>query len=257
MGNVSSTGKRARNRATRHRQLIESANAIIAERGLDGLTMQEVAERVDCAVGTIYTYFPSKSALLAAIQGNAVRKLADSYEAAAIMWDESLDDQGTDPDVAALARLLALSRLVVSWPDLLPREFEFLQMLIGTTERYITAADAQALIPEALMLFSEGRVMIEAAVDIGAIQHDPDRPGDDSLARTVRWVGGLDGAIMVAYAARLVADIDPDAFDRNRIAEHLTVDLLDGWGASREVVRRAIDAVNLIDSSGQLLPAVP
>ncbi len=76
------TGRRARNRATRLQQLIDAASAIVAEKGLDGLTMQEVAERVDCAVGTIYTYFASKSALLAALQVNAIRVLGESYEQA-------------------------------------------------------------------------------------------------------------------------------------------------------------------------------
>ena len=55
---VKPMGRRALNRVARHSQLMAAATEIFEESGLAGLTMQAVAERVDCAVGTIYTYFP-------------------------------------------------------------------------------------------------------------------------------------------------------------------------------------------------------
>lgn len=247
-------GKRARNRAARHRNIVAAAAAIVTEQGLAGLTMQEVAERVDCAVGTIYTYFASKSALLAALQADAVRALTDSHDAAAGQWDDAIDELGLDEPTAALTRILALGRLVVSWPDLLPREFEFLQMLIGTPAKVISDADGAAVIPQVLRLFAEGRVAIDTAVSCGALRFDPDRPGDDSFARTVRWVGGLDGAIMVSAAARPVVEMDPDGFDRHRMAESLTVDLLRGWGASEELLRASCEAADELSRQGMLLP---
>ena len=39
-------GKRERNRLARHSQLITAAGTIVSEEGIDGLTMQEVAQRV-------------------------------------------------------------------------------------------------------------------------------------------------------------------------------------------------------------------
>lgn len=55
------TGRRARNRIARHDQLMTASMEILAQEGVEGLTMMAVAERVGCAVGTIYTYFDSKS----------------------------------------------------------------------------------------------------------------------------------------------------------------------------------------------------
>ena len=252
---MTNTGRRARNRAARHQQLIDAAGAILAEEGLANLTMQGVADRVDCAVGTIYTYFASKSALLAALQSNAIRVLADSHEAAAAQWDHALDEAALGERPAALARMLAQGRLFVAWPGLHPREFDFLQMLITSREEIITVEDAMAVVPQALMLLAESRVLIDAAVDAGALRLDPDRPGDDSLSRTLRWVGGLDGAVLVSAAGALATTIDPDAFDRHRMAELLTLDLMVAWGAGAEDVAAARTTVAAMESAGTLLPA--
>lgn len=216
--------------------------------------MQAVADRVDCAVGTIYTYFSSKSALLAALQSNAIRVLADSHEQAASSWDDGLEELQVDYQVAALVRTIALTRLFTAWPDLQPNEFDFLQMLITSRESAITAQDAMAVAPQALVVMSEGRVLIDAAVDVGAIRQDPERPGDDSLSRTVRWIAGLDGAVLVAAASKLVADLDPDAFGRRHMAERLTADLLLAWGASKSQIEMAFEVVTRLEAGGQLLP---
>ncbi len=46
--------------------------------------------------GTIYTYFPSKAALLAALQEEAVRTLLGSYRTARETWDAALEDEELD-----------------------------------------------------------------------------------------------------------------------------------------------------------------
>ncbi|MGI9578088.1 MAG: TetR/AcrR family transcriptional regulator, partial [Microthrixaceae bacterium] len=105
------TGRRARNRAARNKQITEAASAILAEGGIEALTMQDVADRVDCAVGTIYTYFSSKSALLSALQLEAIRVLVESHDAAAEKWEQHFSEAGTDAELAAVGRLLASTRV--------------------------------------------------------------------------------------------------------------------------------------------------
>ncbi len=111
------TGRRAANRLARHDQLLTAATAIISESGLSGLTMQAVSERVNCAVGTIYTYFSSKSALLAELQVGAITTLIGTVEQGRVMWDEEIDAAGLDEASAALVRLVALGHLFVAGPD--------------------------------------------------------------------------------------------------------------------------------------------
>lgn len=49
----------------RFQRMLAVAKALIAERGLDGLTMQEVAQRSGVPIGSLYQFFPDRNALLA------------------------------------------------------------------------------------------------------------------------------------------------------------------------------------------------
>ena len=106
-------GRRALNRIARKGQLMAAATEIFEESGLAGLTMQAVAERVDCAVGTIYTYFDSKSALLAELQVEAIKVLTAALERSEAVWDQEIADAELDEGLAALVRLVAASRMFV------------------------------------------------------------------------------------------------------------------------------------------------
>ncbi|MGH9275717.1 MAG: helix-turn-helix domain-containing protein, partial [Acidimicrobiales bacterium] len=76
---VASSGRRARNRLARHQHYLRTALQIATADGLHALTMQRLADEVDAAVGTVYTYFPSKGALVAEVQREAVDRLTSSY----------------------------------------------------------------------------------------------------------------------------------------------------------------------------------
>jgi AcrR family transcriptional regulator len=251
------TGRRERNRAARHSHLVSAAGAIVAENGLDGLTMGAVAKRVGCAVGTIYTYFSSKSALLASLQFEAIRVLAESYERAASQWDDALDTMDMEEPTAALARMIAMSRLFVSWQHIQPLEFDFLQMLSMSPDQQLEPKDSAAVVPMVLALFAEGRVLHDRAVEVGAICQDLDRPGDDSTSRTVRWVAALEGAILVDNATSgVTGDLDPEAFSQDFITHRLTADFLTAWGAPERVLEAAFEVTELMAKNGTLLPEV-
>ncbi|MEZ5239125.1 MAG: helix-turn-helix domain-containing protein [Microthrixaceae bacterium] len=254
---MANTGKRERNRAARHSQLMAAAGAIVAENGLEALTMQEVAQRVECAVGTIYTYFPSKSALIAALQTEAIRKLAQSYENAASGWDEAIEAMDLDEADAALARMVAVGRLFVQWQVLQPREFEFLQMLSVAPGRVLEPHDIASVLPSVLALFAEARVLHDLAAEAGAIESDLDRPGDDGYSRTVRWIAALDGAILVERATSNAIDaLDPEAFNQTLMTERITSDFLMAWGAPREAVAAAFRTADEMFTRGLLFPEV-
>lgn len=58
--------KRAEELDATRRQLVQATLEVAAEEGLDALTMQAVAQRADVAVRTVYNYFDSRDALIAA-----------------------------------------------------------------------------------------------------------------------------------------------------------------------------------------------
>ena len=55
-----------RRRLRRRQRLIDAARQVIAEKGVANFTVADVTEAADMAVGSFYTYFPDKQALLEA-----------------------------------------------------------------------------------------------------------------------------------------------------------------------------------------------
>ena len=64
---LQTTGRRHRQKRERERRIVKAAERLFARKGFAGVAMEDVAERAGLAVGTLYNYFPSKSALLLAI----------------------------------------------------------------------------------------------------------------------------------------------------------------------------------------------
>lgn len=256
------TGRRARNRAARHDQLMAAARDIVTEEGLDGLTMQAVAERVGCAVGTIYTYFDSKSALLSSLQVAAIQTLMSSYHEASDMWEDELSESDLDDAVASLVRLVAFGRIFVASADLHPREFELLQMLISTPLDLTTNEDRDSVLPIALALVNDFRVLIDDAIEVGALNPvtpqviaDSNYDPDSSLNRTFRWAGGLNGAMLVSNVGVDPQRINPALFDGRRLALSLADDMLVSWGAPRRLLAAAHEFVESLADKDRLLPA--
>jgi AcrR family transcriptional regulator len=243
---------------------MSAATDIVTEEGLDGLTMQAVAERVGCAVGTIYTYFHSKSALLSALQVSAIQTLMSSYHEAAEKWEDELSESDLDDAAASLVRLVAFGRIFVASGDLHPREFELLQMLISTPQDLTTNEDRDSVLPVAFALVNDFRVLIDDAIEVGALNpvtpavgtpgedsYDP----DSSMNRTFRWAGGLNGALLVSNVGVDPQRINPALFDGRRLALSLADDMLISWGAPRRLLAAAHAFVDTLAEKDRLLPA--
>jgi len=56
----------ARSRATVER-ILDSAMSLVAERGAEGATMTEIAQRAGVVIGSLYQYFPDKAGVMAAL----------------------------------------------------------------------------------------------------------------------------------------------------------------------------------------------
>lgn len=62
-------GTRARVRTATRDGLLEAAEKVFAEKGIDGARIEDIAARADVAVGTIYNYFGDSTELLQALIG--------------------------------------------------------------------------------------------------------------------------------------------------------------------------------------------
>jgi AcrR family transcriptional regulator len=235
----SETGGRVqRKRAARREQLLDLAADLVEQHGVAGLTMAALAEASDYAPASLYTYFDSRSALLAALQTQALQRLGEVGEVALAAWDTHLADGSPAPAVAALARLCAFSDLFLAAPHQHPREFRLQQELLVTGGSQ-DPADSMAVLPAALQVLELPRRLIAAAVEANALEAtgpvaDPTgSPLDGAYLRTVAWVAALNGALLVD--ALNVGTPTTGA----GLGTDLTDALLRGWGADADALRLA------------------
>jgi AcrR family transcriptional regulator len=239
------TGRRARHRIERTQEYLHTALDIVTTEGFDALTMQRLADECDSAIGAVYRYFPSKGALVAEIQREAVERLSTSYTAIRARTDPELAARDLTPDELALVRVVLLGRWFVALGDTHPQELRLLQMLIGESRVVIPVEEGMRVLPSVIRLLDQGRACLDEAVDVGVLD---DR--DDSMSRVIIWASAVGG---VLQASRL--DVyDADLFIGPQMSLTLTMDLFSAWGANREHLAAANAIVDELAATGPLAP---
>jgi len=231
---LQSTGRRERNRLARHRSFLDAALRIATDEGVHALTMQRLADEVDAAVGTVYTYFPSKGALLAEVQREAVDRLTSSYLQLRPVIEERVADLA--PEVAALAHLVGFARFVVESVDTLPQEQRLLQQLMYDADQLVPTEEGARVLPAVLRLLELARERFAAAAEAGALG------AADPMDRTVTLAAALNGVLQVGKLSRW----DAELLDGARLARLLVDDLLAGWGAAPEPLAAAHAVIDRI-----------
>lgn len=77
---MSVSDRRARQRASLRREILDAASQLFVEEGYDRVTMRRVAEKIDYSPTTIYLYFKDKRELFAAICDETFAQLASRLE---------------------------------------------------------------------------------------------------------------------------------------------------------------------------------
>jgi AcrR family transcriptional regulator len=229
----SAPDRRTRKRDARRDHLLDLAAEIVDQAGVDGLTMAALAQAADYATASLYTYFNSRSALLAALQQRALLLLHDLAEERLAQWQAALRIAKPPPtdQVASLAMLWAFSDLFLSAPQTHPREFRLQQQLLVNAGAENTA-DAAGVVPVAMLVLDVPRRLLAAATMSGALHEQPltsnplEEVLEGSMLRTFAWVLGLNGALM---ADGLSTGLPTTGA---ALGEVLTQGLLQGWGAS-------------------------
>lgn len=81
-------GRVARRKQRTRDALIAAGRRVMAEKGIDGATMNEIAETADVGAGTIYSYFESKDDLAVAVLESLMLDLAERIEAATADFED-------------------------------------------------------------------------------------------------------------------------------------------------------------------------
>jgi len=220
--------------------------AQVETRGLEGLTLQALADELDYSPAALYRYFPSKDALVAELQRRVVlvldRKLAE-VEARVAEGQGGGNDEGqgdgdheaNDGDHGdALVALAAAGLFYAEVARSAPQAFGLLAVSLGDPRRLIDDASAGSVLDAAQPMFARIAAAAERAVSQRRLE------AGAALDRAVMLWASMHGVLQLRKLTRIA----PDLIDADRLAEQLIETLLVGWGASRDDVRAAVETVH-------------
>ncbi|UTX53049.1 TetR/AcrR family transcriptional regulator [Leucobacter aridicollis] len=106
-----STERTERHRAARSAALIDAGLGLVAEGGFSAATIARVADRAGVSTGTVYTYFPDKTALTAAIFDRAAGIELEVVRAAVAFGTDARFETPADQRLDALVRVFGARAL--------------------------------------------------------------------------------------------------------------------------------------------------
>jgi AcrR family transcriptional regulator len=211
--------------------IVRAALGVLEVEGIDGLTLQRVAHALGITTTALYRYFPSKDALLAALQRRAVTELHEALTAMLAGVEPRLAAQ--ERRVAALARILTVARFHRQLPQTHADAHRLVAVLLGDPRQLIADEHAAATVPLLLALLGDVQALLDAAAAAGACE-----PGDANTRAIVLWatlhgLGQLSKLARLAPRTMALGDLERDA----------VAALLRGFGADARLVQRAARAL--------------
>ncbi len=172
------------------RAILQAASELFVERGYEGFSLRQVAERIGYSPTTIYLYFADKDKLLFALLDDAFDQFGTALRQAA--------DPVTDP----LAKLAALGRAYVQFGLTHPQHYQLMFVMRGDFLLQARAAETEPRIASFRVL----RDTVAYALEAGSL-----RPGDADAISLLLW------AIMhgiVSLAISMPAMVTPERVAR-------------------------------------------
>jgi AcrR family transcriptional regulator len=161
-------------------KLIDAAERLFAQKGLEAVTLRQLAAEIGVSPMTPYRYFADKNAILAAVRARAFTRHAEALEAA---WEAA----ERDPIAASNGVAEAYIDFAFSHPEAYKLMFDISQPDEADYPELVAAGDRSR------------RTMtrhLEALAAAGVFH------GDVGLVGHMYWAG-MHGAIMLAFSGKL------------------------------------------------------
>lgn len=211
--------RRERRRADRAEGILDAALAIVAREGIDALTLGRLARELNLVPAALYRYFPSKDAIVAALQRRSLEDVAARFAEARAGWEGRL--ARCSVEVRALGGLRAAARFYVGLPAAAPETWTLVALLLGDPRMLLPDEEAARSAPLVTALILEVTRAFDEAARTGALAR-----GSGAERALVFWAA-LQGATQLAKLARIA----PDAPTPARVGDLAAEALLRGWGA--------------------------
>lgn len=208
--------------------MIDGAMDLVREGGIEGLTLQKLAKSLGYVATAVYRYFPSKDALVAALQRTAIEQIQKQFSAELALRGERT--QSAPPATRTLANLLAAAEIYLELPETHPKSFHLVAILLGDPQIHLSDEESLRTAPTLLALLQSIVALFVAAETAGALDVGP--PDQ----RTLAYWGALHGATCLEKARR-VAPMVPPSRDIGMVAAEA---MLRGWGAPPAAMSAAL-----------------
>lgn len=212
--------RRSKRRDDRSEAILDAAMRLVEEHGLEALTLARVADALGYVTTAIYRYFPSKDALLAALQRRAIGEIQAHFDARIAALRERAHK--AQPATLALACLLEVAELYVALPASHPRSWHFVAILLGDPRPLLSDEEAARTAPLLTAFLAAMGALFEQAAQDKALQ-----PGS-AAERVLAYWAALHGAACMEKMRRIAPAL-PSAGEIGRGAAR---SLLTSWGAT-------------------------
>ncbi len=118
--------RRAREKAQRKSQILDSARSLLLTEGLQGISINKIAHTAELGVGTLYFYFNSKEEIFAALQEEGLERLYAEVKRAIEKEEHPAD------------RLTAIARIYVAFSRDQKTYFDIINYFLSSPESFLT-----------------------------------------------------------------------------------------------------------------------
>ena len=144
MAPTATLGRRERKKLETHRALATAARELALARGLDGLTVEEIADAADVSVRTFFNYFSCKEEALVGVEPAVLDELGAQLEErppeeSPLEALQAVLATGVDDVAEAMRRWSLRTELVRRHPSLLPRHLAALAEIERALVRALAA----------------------------------------------------------------------------------------------------------------------
>jgi AcrR family transcriptional regulator len=220
---IHSEDRRKSRKKQRRDEMLRHAQALIADEGIDALTLGRLARDFDLVPAALYRYFASKDALIAELQRRTIEALHPRFAAA-------VAPAGADD--SALGPLLRAGRFYLALPAQEPEAYAFITQLLGDPRPLVPDDEALRTAPALLAFLADVAALIRSAQTQGALA-----PGSASQRALMLWAA-LQGVCQLGKLGRF----DSTRFDVPALGDATLTTLLLGWGAAPDALKCAFGA---------------
>lgn len=241
--NDATSHRRETERKARLAWILDNAISLLQEEGLQGFSTPKLAGMLGYTSSALYRYFPSRDALLGALQVGIIGAFFDMMEMGVKSIAAKPALVSLPPKTNALAHLLILGRLYQEITKKHPAQFRLISQMLTQNQTWLTPEDSRRISEMVAPSLMGVLIYFEQAQRIGALRSGPAK--DRAVGAWASWQGVLSAASIQRFNA--------EVYDPELVEESVLKGLLIGWGAPEDLLAEAWDVVETMRHEGPFL----